>query len=62
MDLTSLFSDAGACMLMPSVDQGPLCWSSQGFYAGETFLADTVQTFKGIRCGRTLLAASPVSP
>jgi hypothetical protein len=25
MDLGTLFSDAGACMLMPSVDQGPLC-------------------------------------
>ncbi|KAK3326916.1 Intradiol ring-cleavage dioxygenase [Cercophora scortea] len=24
MDLASLFSDAGACMLMPAVDQGPL--------------------------------------
>jgi hypothetical protein len=27
MDLSTLFSDAGACMLMPSVDQGPLCKS-----------------------------------
>lgn len=25
MDLSTLFSDSGACMLMPSVDQGPLC-------------------------------------
>ena len=25
MDLSTLFSDAGACMLMPAVDQGPLC-------------------------------------
>jgi hypothetical protein len=24
-DPASLFSDAGACMLMPAVDQGPLC-------------------------------------
>ncbi len=27
MDLSTLFSDSGACMLMPSVDQGPLCKS-----------------------------------
>lgn len=27
MDLSTLFSDAGACMLMPAVDQGPLCES-----------------------------------
>lgn len=25
MDLSTLFSDYGACMLMPAVDQGPLC-------------------------------------
>ena len=25
MDLSTLFSDSGACMLMPAVDQGPLC-------------------------------------
>ena len=25
MDLATLFSDAGACMLMPAVDEGPLC-------------------------------------
>ena len=25
MDLTTLFSDMGACMLMPYVDEGPLC-------------------------------------
>lgn len=30
MDLSTLFSDAGACMLMPAVDQGPLC----KFYEG----------------------------
>lgn len=24
---TALFEDAGACILMPSVDQGPLCKS-----------------------------------
>lgn len=25
MEPAELFADAGACMLMPAVDQGPLC-------------------------------------
>ena len=28
MEPGELFADAGACMLMPAVDQGPLCKSS----------------------------------
>lgn len=27
MELSTLFEDYGACMLMPAVDQGPLCES-----------------------------------
>jgi hypothetical protein len=29
MDVSTLFSDAGACMLMPVVDEGPLCMLRQ---------------------------------
>jgi len=30
MDVSTLFSDAGACMLMPVVDEGPLCTRYSG--------------------------------
>lgn len=42
MDLSTLFSDAGACMLMPSVDQGPL------YVQGEEIRKDITNGEKGI--------------
>jgi protocatechuate 3,4-dioxygenase beta subunit len=43
MDLGSLFSDAGACMLMPSVDQGPL------YVSGEKIRKDIKDGEQGIK-------------
>jgi len=42
MDLSTLFSDAGACMLMPAVDQGPL------YVKGEEVRKDITGGEKGI--------------
>ncbi|KAK3296683.1 Intradiol ring-cleavage dioxygenase [Chaetomium fimeti] len=42
MDLSTLFSDAGACMLMPAVDQGPL------YVKGEEVRKDITNGEKGI--------------
>ncbi|KAK3326801.1 Intradiol ring-cleavage dioxygenase [Apodospora peruviana] len=43
MDLSTLFSDSGACMLMPSVDQGPL------YVQGEQVRKDITETEPGIK-------------
>lgn len=43
MDLKTLFSDYGACMLMPSVDQGPL------YVQGEEVRKDIKENEKGIK-------------
>ncbi|KAK3984621.1 Intradiol ring-cleavage dioxygenase [Cladorrhinum sp. PSN332] len=43
MDLSTLFSDAGACMLMPVVDEGPL------YVRGEEIRKDITNGEKGIR-------------
>ncbi|KAK0716772.1 Intradiol ring-cleavage dioxygenase [Lasiosphaeria miniovina] len=43
MDLSNLFSDAGACMLMPAVDQGPL------YVKGEQVRKDITEKEPGIK-------------
>ncbi|GAB1315230.1 Intradiol ring-cleavage dioxygenases domain-containing protein [Madurella fahalii] len=43
MDLSTLFSDSGACMLMPAVDQGPL------YVQGEEIRKDITNGERGIK-------------
>lgn len=62
MDLSTLFSDAGACMLMPAVDQGPLCKSPRQKYGVGGRKLTGPQTFRARRSGRTLPMARRASP